>query len=504
MFHIMSAQEAVSQIQDGDCIGINAFLALSNPESLHDAITERFLETGHPARLRLFCSAGFGCWDKTRYADPYIAAGAVAEIVAGHFSSMPEAVRAALDGKIEAYNLPLGALSHAVRAAASRKDGILSEVGLNIFVDPRVGSYAMNERSKKQLVKLVEVNGKEYLFYETPKFDFAFIKGTTVDPNGNISFENEYLTVDALSLAQATKANGGKVFVEVENVSHNFARPRSVIVPGVLVDAVVVNKNRNDKMDFSGALSGDIHVPASHMDYFMGNLTRSKKAKTDSLDQSEDIIGHRAARELQPEHIINIGIGIPETVGKYASKLGVLRQITATVEAGGVGGLPAPGVSFGATIGADMISDMAVQFDFYDGGGLDICFMGGFEVDRFGNVNAHQIEGRFAGIGGFANITFFTKTVVFCMNFTTKGIDVRETNGKIEIVNEGAVHKFNSKIRAISFSAKNALAHGQRVLYVTERCVFELTANGLRLAEVYPGIDAQKDIRDMLDFELAD
>ena len=502
MFQIMSAQEAVQMIPDGACIGINAFLALSNPESLHDAITASYRETGHPNRLHLYCAAGFGCWDKTRYADPYIAEGAVEEIIAGHFSSMPEAVRMALENKIEAYNLPLGVLSHAIRAAASGKEGILSEVGKNIFVDPRVGSYAMNERSTKTLVRPVTVNDKEYLFYDTPKFDFAFIKGTTVDPNGNISFENEYLTVDALSLAQATKANGGKVFVEVENVSHIFARPRNVIVPGILVDAVIVNRERDGKA-LGGALSGDIHVPATHMDYYMGQLTSSKKTKADSLDQSEDIIGNRAAHELMPGHVINIGIGIPEMVGKYASKLGVLKQITATVEAGGIGGLPAPGVSFGATIGADMISDMAVQFDFYDGGGLDVCFMGGFEVDRHGNVNSHQIEGRFAGIGGFANITFFTKTIVFCMNFTTKGIDVRRKDGKVEIVSEGAVKKFKNDIRAISFSAQNAIAHGQRVLYVTERCVFELTENGLALAEVYEGVDEQKDIRDLLDFPLA-
>jgi len=502
MFQIMSTQDAVALIKDGDCIGINSFLALSNPESLHDAITESFRETGHPAHLSLFCSAGFGCWDKTRCAEPYVAAGAVDEVVAGHFSSMPEVTRLALENKIEAYNLPLGVLSHTVRAAASGKDGVLSEVGKNIFVDPRVGTYALNERSKKQLVQLVTVDGKEYLYYKTPKFDVAFIKGTTVDPNGNITFENEYLTVDALALAQATKANGGKVFVEVERISHNFGRPRNVIVPGALVDVVVVNEDRA-ALDFGGALSGDIHVPATHMDYYMGKLTSSKKGKSDSMDESVDIIGNRAAHELLPGQIVNIGIGIPETVGKFASKLGVLKQLTATVEAGGIGGLPAPGVSFGATIGADMISDMAVQFDFYDGGGLDICFMGGFEVDKHGNVNAHQIDGRFAGIGGFANITFFTKIIVFCMNFTTKGIDVRKVGDKVQIVNEGSVKKFKDEIKAVSFSAKNALAHGQRVLYVTERCVFELTENGLKLAEVYDGVDEQKDIRDLLDFPLA-
>jgi len=502
MFQIMSAREAIGLIKDGDCIGINSFLALSNPEALHDAVTESFREMGHPANLRMFCSAGFGTWDKDRHADPYIAAGAVKEIVAGHFSSMPEAVRMALENKIEAYNLPLGVLSHTVRAAASGKDGVLSEVGINIFVDPRVGKYGMNDISTKELVSIVNVAGKEYLYYKTPKIDIAFIKASTVDPNGNISFEDEYLTVDALALAQATRRNGGKVIVQVAKVSSTFARPRNVIIPGILVDAVVVSEEQ-DVWAYRGIMSGDMHVPVTHMDYYMSKLTSSKKGKMLSDDESVDIIGYRAAAELKPGQIVNIGIGIPETVGKCASKIGMLKQVTATVEAGGIGGLPAPGVSFGATFGADMICDMATQFDFYDGGGLDICFMGGFEVDKNGNVNAHQLGERFAGIGGFANITTFTKTVVFCMNFTTKGIDVRKKDGRVQIVSEGSVKKFKNEINAVSFSGKVALERGQRVLYVTERCVFELTPNGLALVEVFDGIDEQKDIRDLLDFTLA-
>jgi propionate CoA-transferase len=243
MFKIISARDAVDCINDGDCVAINSFLALSNPEALHDAIYERFAETGSPKNLRLFCSAAFGAWDEDRFADRYIKAGAVSEIVAGHYTSMPAAIKMALSGKIEAYCLPLGVLSHAVRAAAAGKDWILSEVGLGIYCDPRVGTYALNALSKKELVAVREMEGKEYLLYRTPKIDVAFIKGTTVDPNGNISFEKEYLTVDALSMAQATKRNGGKVIVEVEKVSHVFTRPRNVIVPGALVDMVVICEN---------------------------------------------------------------------------------------------------------------------------------------------------------------------------------------------------------------------------------------------------------------------
>ena len=505
MFKIITAREAAEMISDGDTIAINSFLAWSNPGVLHDALFERFSETGSPKDLRLFCAAGFGIWDEDRFADRYIKAGAVREVIAGHFGTMPAATKMALEGKIEAYCLPLGVLSHTIRAAAAGRDWILTEVGIGIYCDPRVDTYALNANSKRELVKVCEIEGKEHLLIYTPKIDVAFIKGTTVDPNGNISFEKEYLTVDALATAQATKRNGGKVLVAVERVSHEFARPRNVIVPGILVDAVVVCDDECEAKEYNPALSGDIHVPATHMDYYINKLSEKTKrtgSGNKADDKTADLIGERAARELRQGQIVNIGIGIPETVGKYASKLGILKDIFITVEAGGVGGLPAPGLAFGATIGADMICDMATQFDFYDGGGLDICFLGGLEADKHGNINAHKLEGGYTGIGGFANITHSTNTIVFCLSFTAKGLETAIEDGKAVIKQEGSVKKFKNEISAISFSGKNALKRGQRVLYVTERCVFELTENGLRLKEVYPGIDEKRQIRDLLDFEV--
>jgi propionate CoA-transferase len=501
LFTIISAKEAAELIHDGDCIAINSFLALSNPEALHDALYDRFIETGSPKKLRLFCAAGFGTWDENRYADRYIKAGAVCEIIAGHYSSMPVAVQMALAGEIEAYCLPLGVLSHTIRAAAAGKDWVISEVGLGIYCDPRVDTCALNTVSQKELITMCEIEGKEHLLYHTPKIDIAFIKGTTVDPNGNISFEKEYLTVDALAMAQATKRNGGKVIVQAERVSHEFSRPRNVIVPGLLVDAVVVCEPQTDTQEYNPALSGDIHVPTTHMDYYINKLSTTKNKKMEPGNQTADIIGERAAQELRSGQIVNIGIGIPEMVGKYASKQGILKDIHITVESGGVGGLPAPGVAFGATIGADMICDMATQFDFYDGGGLDICFLGGLEADAEGNVNAHKLPGGYSGIGGFANITHATKTIIFCMSFNTKGLVAARENDRIEIKHEGTIPKFKKEITSISFSGKNALKRGQRVLFVTERCVFELTERGLRLKEVYAGIDEARQIRNMIDFE---
>jgi propionate CoA-transferase len=237
------------------------------------------------------------------------------------------------------------------------------------------------------------------------------------------------------------------------------------------------------------------------MQYWLNKLGSENSTRNIRQDGAAGVIGKRAVQELREGHVVNIGIGIPEMVGACAAKTGILKNITLTVEAGGIGGLPAAGMAFGATIGADMICDMSMLFDFYNGGGLDICFMGALEVDRWGNVNSHRGPKAYSGIGGFANIVSAAKTVVFCLTFNTKGLNVEEKDG-VHISAEGSIPKFKKEIRSISFSAKRAVENGQRVLYVTERCVFALTPQGLKLSEAYPGIDAQKDILDKLDFEI--
>ncbi len=299
MFKIMTGAQAADLIPDGACIAINSFLALANPDGLHAALAERFDLTGHPNNLEIFCASGFGGWSEELFADRYIKLGAVRRVVASHFTSMPAVVRLAYENKIECYCMPLGVLSHAIRAAAAGRKDYLTKVGLGIFVDPRLDGAGINECSKDELVKLTHVDGEEYLLYKTPQIDIAFIKGTTVDPNGNITFENENVTIDALATAHAAKTNGGKVIVQVERVSHVFARPRNVILPGALVDAVVVCDELPDIQKPSPILSGDVHVPTTQMDYWMGKLTPSGKRGAQTEDCTADIIGHRAAKELQ-------------------------------------------------------------------------------------------------------------------------------------------------------------------------------------------------------------
>ena len=505
MFSIMDAAEAVKLIRDGDVIGLNSFVGTANPERIHDAITESFRKTGHPRDLTLVSSAGFGVFDESRSAENYIREGAVRKIICGHYGAMPSTKKLVLKDAFEAYNLPLGPMSHAMRAQAGGHDGYITKVGVDLFVDPRIEGPALNAVSHDQsLVRLIEIEGEEYLYYRLPMFDVAIIKATSVDPSGNVSFENEYSTIDALSIAQMTKRNHGKVIVQVDRVRSDFCRPRDVIIPAALVDVAVVCEPDRTNEAF-GTLSGDIHVPPTHMQYWYSRLEKENaKSGRTRADLAADIIGRRAAKELRRGDIINIGVGIPEKVSKFAAQAGILRDLTISVESGGIGGLPAGGPEFGAMIGAGSICDMSSQFDFYDGGGLDMCFMGGLEMDRFGNVNAHRGADQVSGIGGFGNITTSTHNVIFCMTFNTKGLEIEERNGALRIVREGSIPKIVENVRSISFSGKRAIKNGQRVLYVTERCVFELKPEGPALTEVYPGIDRKKDILDRLPFPVAD
>lgn len=501
MFQIMTAKEAINLINDGDVIALNSFLGIDNPVELHEAIYERYIKTGSPRHLTMISSAGFGIWDEDRAAEGYIREGAVDKIICGHFGAMYSTKKLVLEDKFEAYNLPLGCISHALRAQAGGIPGALSKVGLDIFVDPRQEGPGINSISKDDsLVKYVELDGDEFLYYKLPKINVAIVKGTAADKKGNISFEDMFTAGDALSICQAVKANGGKVIVQVDRLVARPSRPHNTIIPGCLVDAIVEIKPEPRHAAYE-SLTGSFEIPYSQWQDWSEMLEKRTLTKN-VVNTSAEIIGRRAAKELKEDDIVNIGVGIPEMVSKYARETGILKKITLTVEAGGVGGFPASGKVFGAVIGADSIYDMANQFDLYNNGGLDICFMGAIEVDRHGNVNAHRGPGAFAGVGGFANITAKTSTVVFCLTFDTKGLSVDEKDGKVLIKNEGSVPKFVDEVRSISFSAKRARENGQRVIYVTERCVFELVDSGLKLIEVYPGVDIENDIFSRLPFDV--
>ncbi|MCI6092836.1 propionate CoA-transferase [bacterium] len=501
MYEIMSADEAIRLIRDGDCICVNSFVGIENPVALHEALFDRYQRMQSPRHLTIVSSAGFGVWDENRNAEGYIREGAVDRLICGHFGAMMSTKKLVLEDRFEAYNLPLGCISHAIRAQAGGLPGALSKVGLDIFVDPRMEGPGINRISiDDSLVKHVEVDGEEFLYYKLPKLTVALIKGTAADRKGNISFDDMFMSGDALSICQAVKANHGKVIVQVDRLVNTPSRPRNAIIPGCLVDAIVVTEPEERNEAYT-ALTGSFEIPYEEWNMWNEKIdtVSSKASKNNTVG---NIIGRRAAMELRLDDIVNIGIGIPEMVSRHARKNGMLDMVTLTVESGGIGGFPVSGEAFGAMIGAASVYDMANQFDLYDNGGLDVCFMGALEVDGQGNVNAHRGPGAFAGIGGFANITAKTPTVVFCLTFNTKGLEVSQKKGVVTIEKEGTIPKFVEEVKSISFSAKRAIANGQKVLYVTERCVFRLTPKGLKLIEVFPGVDAEKDILSHLPFEV--
>ena len=501
MYEIMTADEAIRLIRDGDCICVNSFVGIENPIELHEAIYRRYQKMQSPTHLTMISSAGFGVWDDEHNAEGYIREGAVDKLICGHFGAMLSTKKLVLEDRFEAYNLPLGCISHAIRAQAGGLPGALSKVGLDIFVDPRKEGPGINRISiDDSLVKHVEVDGEEFLYYKLPKINIALIKGTAADRKGNITFDDMFMSGDALSICQAVKANRGKVIVQVDRLVDTPSRPRNAIIPGCLVDAIVVVEPETRNEAYT-ALTGSFEIPYEEWNTWSERLD-SVSVKQSKNNTVANIIGKRASKELRVDDIVNIGIGIPEMVSRFARKSGMLDMVTLTVESGGIGGFPVSGEAFGAMIGAASVYDMANQFDLYDNGGLDVCFMGALEVDKEGNVNAHRGPGAFAGIGGFANITSKTPTVVFCFSFTAKGLEVSQTKGIVTVEKEGTIPKFVDQVKSISFSAGRAIANGQKVLYVTERCVFRLTPKGLKLIEVYPGVDVQKDILDLLPFEV--
>ena len=481
---VVSAAEAAALVKDGDTLTTSGFVGIGVPDELLAAIEARFLETGHPRDLSLVFAAGQGD-GKERGLNRLGHDGLLKRVIGGHWGLIPKVAELAVAGKIEGWNLPQGVISELYRDIAAGRPGMLSKVGLETFVDPRNGGGAVIAISSEPQVELMEVKGETCLYYPTQRLTVALLRGTTADESGNITMEREALTIDNLAQAMAVRNAGGVVIVQVERVARARSLPaREVQIPGILVDAVVVAKPENHRQTyrtaFSQAFTNRIRPPAGEIPAM-------------PLD-ARKVIARRCAFELPVNGVVNLGIGMPEGVASVAAEEGLLDHLTLTAEPGVIGGQPASGLDFGAAVDCDAVIPQNSQFDFYDGGGLDIACLGLAQADAAGNVNVSRFGPRLAGAGGFINISQNARAVVFVGTFTAHGLEIEVSDAGIEIRREGRTRKFLEAVEQITFSGARAARLGQPVLYVTERCVFELTRDGLRLTEVAPGIDIDRDI----------
>ncbi len=487
---VVSVEDAMRVIRDGDTVAIDGFVGYS-PEELLRGLSERFLQTGEPKDLTLIFAAGIGD-SKEKGMTRLGHDGLLKRVIAGHLGLAPGLQKLALAGKIECYNFPQGVITHMYRDIAMHNPRTISAVGLGTYVDPRLGGGKVNAMTREDLVELIQFDGKEYLAYKTLPIHVALLRGTTADMDGNITMEREPLTLELLPMAMAAKNSGGFVIVQVERIADRHAlNARQVKLPGILVDCVVVARPENHWQTF-----GTQYNPAFSCEFKIPTAT------VEPLPMDErKIIARRAAFELSPNMVVNLGIGMPEGLASVANEEGVFEYITLTAEAGSIGGIPAGGLNFGAATNMDCLISMHQQFDFYDGGGLDLACLGLAQMDAHGNVNVSKFGPKLAGCGGFIDISQNAKKIIFAGTFTAGDLQIAVENGKLKIIKEGAMKKIIRDVEQITFSGKTAQRGNQQIYYVTERCVFQLMPEGVELTEIAPGVDLEKDILAQMEFK---
>lgn len=490
----ISAKKVAKKIKNNSVVATGGFVGIGVAEEILTEIENYYLENKRPTNLTLIYAAGQGD-GKDKGLNHLAHEGMVSKVIGGHWGLAPKLGTLALENKIQGYNLPQGVISHMFRDIASGKKGTISKIGIGTFVDPQLQGGKVNEVTTEEIVKDISIEGERYLYFKAPsKIDFAILRGTLSDEDGNISLEKEALTLESLALAMATRNSGGKIAVQVEKkVKNGSINPKLVGIPSIFVDYVVVCSDAKYHHQTFGTEYDETFVNSS----ILVNDLKKKSA----LDERK-IIARRCAMFLsKDDKILNYGIGMPEGIAEVLKDGNQEHLFTPTVEPGAIGGTPAGGLSFGASVTPQAIIDQPYQFDFYDGGGLDVAFLGLAQCDSSGDINVSKFGPKIAGCGGFINISQNAKKVVFCGTFTAGGLEIEIKDDQIKIITEGKNKKFIKKVEQITFSSKTANLNNQPVYYVTERAVFKLSKDGLELIEIAPGIDLEKDVFKNMEFK---
>jgi propionate CoA-transferase len=492
---IMSVSQALDMIKDGDTLAISAVGSIGYPDFVAAKLEERFIEQKSPGKLTLYSAGGHGSFhshsNDGRFAHP----GFLKRHVCTHPKVIPELRDMIENNELEGYVMPQGVLNQLYRCSAARQPGLLTKIGVGTYVDPRQEGGKMNSITKEDLVRVMEIDGEEWLFYKSAPIHVALIRGTYADENGNVTIEREPLKLEMLAVALAAKASGGKVIAQVERAVEKYSlKAKDVVVPGQLVDAVVVTEQPEIYHKQSGSplynpyISGEARCPAAEV------------APPASELNTDDIMCRRAAFELFPGAIVNLGVGVGAGTGMAAAAEGMGGELNFTLELGVFGGTPLAPPNFGVSLNPESYISPPEMFDFYHGGNLDVAVLGAAEVDKEGNVNVSRFAGHPNGHGGFIDISQMAKKVIFCTNLRTKGFEGEVAGGKLHVVKEGQLPKFVEKVDQITFNGRVAWEAGHEIYYITERAVFQRMKDGVTLVEIAPGVDLEKDILRQMGF----
>jgi propionate CoA-transferase len=497
MAKVITPAQAAELIKDNDSVATAAFGLAGWPEEVGLAVEERFVKSGHPKNITHIHAAGIGDWTG-RGECHWIHDGLLTKFIGSHAGSSPSVLKAIADNKILAWNLPLGVILHVFKDMARGGIGVYTRTGLGTFIDPRFDGGKLNPLTKENPEQLVEVrseNGEELLFYKPWKLNVGLMRGTTADENGNITCEKEALNLEMLSVAQAVKAQGGIVICQVETLAKaGSLHPKLIKVPGIYVDYIVVAEKPENIMQTQGsrynrAFTGEVKVPTGGIPPL-------------PLDDKK-VMCRRAAMELFDGAKGNFGIGTPTFLASVLAEEKCDDMLVMISESGSIGGVPGAGKDFGCHWNIEASCDQGDHFNFFDGGGLDVGIFGLSEVDPKGNVNTSLLNGKIMGVGGFMNVSSQAHIALFIGNFTAGGFKCRIENGRTVIEQEGKFAKFVEKLPQLSFNGDMAMKRGNKVIFITERCVFERTTehDTLVLTEIAPGMDLQKDILDHMGFK---